>query len=62
MDGKKLMCTIRGYMSQLIWIIFGDIVLLGLIELGDLIKAEIITKHFDKEAKELQKLGETQEH
>ncbi len=25
-------------------------------------KAEMITKHFDKEAKELQKLGEIQEH
>jgi len=62
MDGKKLMCTIRGSISQLVWITVVNIVLLGLRDLGDDMKAEIITKHFDKEAKELKELGEIQEH
>ena len=53
MDGKKRMCTIRGSMRQRVWINAGDIVLIGLRDFGDDLKADIIMKYFDEEAKEL---------
>ena len=47
MDGKKLISNIRGSMSQLVWINAGDMVIFDLIDFGDNMKAEIITKNFD---------------
>jgi len=62
MDGKKRMCTIRGAMRNRVWINAGDIVLIGLREFGDDLKADIIMKYFDEEARELQEYGELPEH
>ena len=62
MDGKKRLCTIRGSMRQRVWINAGDIVLIGLRDFGDDMKADVIMKYFDEEAKELQELGEIPEH
>ena len=39
----------------------GDIVLIGLREFGD-DKADVISKYYDEEAKELKELGEIPEH
>ena len=58
MDGKKRLCTIRGAMRKRVWINAGDIVLIGLRDFGDDMKADIIMKYFDEEANELQELGE----
>ena len=58
MDGKKRLCTIRGAMRNRVWINAGDIVLIGLRDFGDDMKADIIMKYFDEEANELQELGE----
>ena len=55
------MCTIRGKLKNRIWINNGDIVLIGLREFGDE-KADVISKYYDEEAKELKELGEIPEH
>ena len=57
MDGKKRLCTIRGAMRKRVWINAGDIVLIGLRDFGDDMKADIIMKYFDEEANELQELA-----
>ena len=61
MDGVKRMCTIRGKLKNRIWITTGDIVLIGLREFGD-DKADVISKYYDEEAKELKELQEIPEH
>ena len=60
-DGVKRMCTIRGKLKNRVWINNGDIVLIGLREFGDE-KADVISKYYDEEAKELKELGEIPEH
>ena len=60
-DGVKRMCTIRGKLKNRVWINTGDIVLIGLREFGDE-KADVISKFYDDEAKELKELGEIPEH
>ena len=64
------MCTIRGKLKNRVWInsvsscfvtFQGDIVLIGLREFGD-DKADVISKYYDEEAKELKELGELPEH
>ena len=61
MDGKKRTCTIRGSMKNRVWIHAGDIVLLGLRDFGDDMKADVMLKYYDEEARELQELGELPE-
>jgi len=56
-DGKKRLCHIRGKMIKKVWVVQGDIILLGLRDFQDS-KADVILKYRADEARKLKQIGE----
>lgn len=56
-DGTKRLCIIRGKMRKKIWVMQGDIVLVGLRDFQDE-KGDIIVKYNSDEARQLKSYGE----
>ena len=56
-DGKRRMCKIRGNMRKKVWVMQGDLVLLGLRDYQD-DKADVMMKFTNEEERRLRQAGE----